>query len=154
MLALCLGLGTGYAQKVKEAEVPAAVKDAFAKKYPGLKGEWEKEDGNYEAEFDGKVDKKEVEGSVLISADGSILETEEEISTGTLPKGVSEYVTKNLGGKKIGEAFKITNAKGEISYEIEIGKDEYLFDNNGGFIKKIDKKEEKEDDDDKKKKAK
>ena len=64
MMALCLGLTTGYAQKVKAAEVPAAVKDAFAKKYPGAKAEWEKEDGNYEAEFDGKV-----EGSVLIAPD-------------------------------------------------------------------------------------
>ena len=42
--ALCLGLGTSYAQKVKEAEVPVAVKDAFAKKYPGMKAEWQKED--------------------------------------------------------------------------------------------------------------
>lgn len=161
IVALCLGLGTSYAQKVKEAEVPAAVKDAFAKKYPGIKAEWEREDGNYEAEFEGKkmqvnmdngkAKKMEVEGSVLISPDGTIIETEEEISTGTLPKGVSEYVTKNLGGKKIAEAFKITNTAGAISYEIEIGKDEYLFDSNGGFVKKIDKKEEKDDDDKKKK---
>jgi hypothetical protein len=162
IVALCLGITAGYAQKVKAEEVPVAVKDAFTKKYPGLKAEWEKEDGNYEAEFDGKQmkvnmesgksSKAEVEGSVLISPDGSILETEEEIETSTLPKGVSEYVTKNLGGKKIAEAFKITNASGAISYEIEIGKDEYLFDNSGAFVKKIDKKDEKDDNDRKGKK--
>ncbi len=151
IVALCLGLGTSYAQKVKAEEVPTATKDAFAKKYPGMKAEWEKEDGNFEAEFDGKVDKKEVEGSVLISPDGKIIETEEEMATSALPKGVSEYVTKNLAGKKIAEAFKITNAAGAISYEIEIGKDEYLFDNNGGFIKKIEKKDEKDEKDEKKK---
>ena len=153
IVALSLVVMAGYAQKVKEAEVPAAVKDAFAKKYPGLKAEWEKEDGNYEAEFEGKkmqvnmengkATKQEVEGSVLISPDGTIIETEEEISTGTLPKSVGEYVSKNLGGKKIAEAFKITNTTGAISYEIEIGKDEYLFDSNGGFLKKIEKKIDK-----------
>jgi hypothetical protein len=162
IVALSLGITAGYAQKVKEAEVPVAVKDAFAKKYPGLKAEWEKEDGNYEAEFDGKKvranmetgksTKVEVEGSVLISPDGNILETEEEIETKALPAGVSDYVAKNLGGKKIAEAFKITNASGAVSYEIEIGKDEYLFDNNGGFVKKIEKKDDKDDDDKKDKK--
>jgi hypothetical protein len=163
LAALCLGSTTGFAQKVKDAEVPAAVKDAFAKKYPGLKAEWEKEEGNYEAEFDGKKmvvnmengksTKREVEGSVLISPSGSILETEEEIETAALPKGVSEYVTKSLGGKKIKEAFKITGSAGAVSYEIEIGKDEYLFDANGGFLKKVAEKSEKDDDDDKKKKG-
>ena len=162
LLALCLGLGTGYAQKVKEAEVPAAVKEAFAKNYPGLKAEWEKEDGNYEAEFEGKKasinmesgkkTKTDVEGSMLISPDGKVLETEEEIANNALPKGVSEYVAKNFAGKKISESFKITDASNTVSYEIEIGKDEYLFDSNGGFLKKLDKKEEKDEDDDKKKK--
>ena len=156
IVALCLGITASYGQDVKEADVPAPVKDAFAKKYPGLKAEWEKEDGNYEAEFEGKriktnmetgsTSKVRVEGTVLISPTGSILETEEEIETKSLPNGISDYVTKNLGGKKIKEAYKITDNTGVISYEIEIGKDEYLFDSNGGFLKKAEEKDEKDDD--------
>ncbi len=156
IVALCLGITASYGQDVKEADVPAPVKDAFAKKYPGLKAEWEKEDGNYEAEFEGKriktnmetgsTSKVRVEGTVLISPTGSILETEEESETKSLPNGISDYVTKNLGGKKIKEAYKITDNTGVISYEIEIGKDEYLFDSNGGFLKKAEEKDEKDDD--------
>jgi len=162
IVALSLGLTAGYAQDVKEADVPAPVKEAFAKKYPGLKAEWEKEDANYEAEFEGKRmsvnmetgkgRKEEVEGTVLISPDGTILETEEEISVTSLPAGVVDYVSKNFGGKKVKEAFKITDSAGKVTYEAEVGKDEYLFDANGGFLKKMEEKGEK-DDDDKKKKA-
>lgn len=160
IVALSFGAFSGYAQEVKEADVPAAVKEAFAKKYPGLKAEWEKEDGNYEAEFEGKRmsvnmgtgkgKKEEVEGSMLISPDGTILETEEEIEVSTLPKGVSEYITKNAGGKKIKEASKITDKAGVITYEAEVGKEEYFFDSNGAFLKKEDMKKEKDDDDKKK----
>lgn len=160
IVAMSFGVFGGYAQDVKEADVPAAVKEAFAKKYPGLKAEWEKEDGNYEAEYEGKRmsvnmeigkgKKVEVEGSVLISPDGTILETEEEIEVSALPKGISEYIAKTLPGKKIKEASKITDKASVVTYEAEIGKEEYFFDANGAFIKKADMKEEK--DDDKKKK--
>ena len=37
IVTMCFGVITCYAQDVKEADVPVAVKDAFAKKYPGLK---------------------------------------------------------------------------------------------------------------------
>ena len=159
IIALYFGINAGYAQKVKEADVPAAVKEAFAKKYPGLKAEWEKEGENYEAEYDGKMlvsnsgsekpTKKEMEGSVLIGPDGSILETEEEINVKALPAGVTDHITTNMKGSKIKEAYKITDAKGAVTYETEIGKDEYLFDSKGTFIKKLDKKDEKDEKDEK-----
>ena len=159
--AMSFGVFAGYSQDVKEADVPSAVKDAFAKKYPGLKAEWEKEDGNYEAEFEGKKmqvnmengkgKKVEVEGSILISPDGTVLETEEEIEVSALPNGISEYITKNVGGKKIKEASKITDKAGTITYEAEVGKEEYFFDSKGAFIKKAEMKDEKDDDDKKKK---
>lgn len=155
IIALSFGAFSGYAQDVKEADVPAAVKEAFAKKYPGLKAEWEKEDGNYEAEFEGKKMrvnmetgkniKEEVEGSVLISPDGAILETEEEIEVKDLPKAVAEYIAKNAGGKKIKEASKITDKNNVITFEAEVGKEEYFFDAGGAFIKKEAMKKEKDD---------
>jgi len=150
-LALCLCLSIGYAQKVKEAEVPTAVKDAFAKKYAGIKVEkWEKEDGNFEAEFDqGKN-----EMGAIFDPSGTFKYEEIEIKAKALPAAVSEYCSKNFAGWKIAEATKITDADGKISYETEIskGREDFdaLFDDKGNFIKKTEEGKEGDDDDDKK----
>ena len=132
IIALGLGVSYAHAQKIKESEVPAPVKAGFSKHYPDIKSvKWEKEGANYEAEFD----LKKVETSVLIDASGAILETESEINVSELPKAVSDYVTKNLSGKKIKEASKIIDTKGIVTYEAEVEKTDYIFDANGNFIK-------------------
>ncbi len=139
---LCLGLSSVYAQKIKGADVPTTVKEGFKKNFPNSKAkEWEKEDGNFEAEFD----VKKVETSALFDASGNLLQTEVEIPVKELPKAVIDYLSKNEAGKKIKEASKITDNKGFISYEAEVGEVDYIFDSTGNFIKK-----EVEKDDDKK----
>ncbi len=139
---LCLGLSSVYAQKIKGADVPTTVKEGFKKSFPNSKAEeWEKEDGNFEAEFD----VKKVETSALFDASGNLLQTEVEIPVKELPKAVIDYLSKNESGKKIKEAAKITDNKGFISYEAEVGEVDYIFDSTGNFIKK-----EVEKDDDKK----
>lgn len=157
ILALSLGFGSAYAQKVKEAEVPSEVKDAFKKAYP--KGEvekWEKEDGNYEAEFeieripmDKSGKKEEIEMSAVYTPKGELIQTETEIKISELPKAISEYIEKNVA-KKIKEASKITDAKGVVNYEAEAGEVDYIFDADGKFLKK--EQDTEKDDDDKKKK--
>ncbi|MGZ4033737.1 MAG: PepSY-like domain-containing protein [Bacteroidia bacterium] len=123
---------TANAQKVKEADVPAAVKATFTKTYPNTKAKsWEKENGDYEAEFD----LNKVEMSVLIDPNGNITETETEIKVTELPKAVMDYCAKNYPDKKIAEASKIVDAKGVITYEAEINKMDVLFDANAAFIK-------------------
>jgi hypothetical protein len=121
------------AQKLKESDVPPTIKNAFAKLYPSAKVEkWEKEQNNYEAEFhDVKT-----EISVLLGPNGQLLETEKEIAVSELPKAVSDYAAKNVAGKKIKEASKITDAKGTVTYEAEINEADYIFDAKGNFIKK------------------
>lgn len=121
------------AQKIKDADVPATVKTAFSTRYPNTKVlEWEKEGANYEAEF--KTGK--TESSAVFDATGTFIESETEISPAGLPKAVSEYVTKNMPGKKISEASKITTAAGKVTYEAEVGDSDYLFDEQGNFIGK------------------
>jgi hypothetical protein len=133
MLVICLGAKQVDAQKVKETEVPAAVKKTFTSHYATVKeAKWEKEGSNYEAEFD----LNKVETSVLIDASGNLMETETEIVVNELPQPVSAYVTKNLSGQKIKEAAKIIDAKGVVTYEAEVGSTDYLFDSKGNFIKK------------------
>src|ERR1035437_6489477 len=120
-LIAAIGLGTGIcqAQKIKEAEVPASVKAAFARQYPNIQSvKWEKEKGNYEAGFDFK----KVETSVLIDPNGTILQAESEINVSELPKEVAEYISKNCSGKKIKEASRITDPKGVITFEAEVDK--------------------------------
>jgi hypothetical protein len=134
IFALSLGFGSAFAQKLKETEVPAIVKENFNKQFPNTKvDQWEKEGVNYEAEF--HINK--VENSITFNANGVMTEMETEIQVSELPKKVSEYVEKNLVGKKIKEASRITDATGVGFYEAEIDGADYMFDDNGSFIKKI-----------------
>ncbi len=121
------------AQDLKESEVPSAVKTAFTALYPNETNvKWEKENLSYEAEFK----KNSVETSVLFNKLGTLIQTETEIPVSSLPQGVSDYVSKNLNGSTIKEACKITSAAGEITYEAEVGKADYIFDVSGNFLNK------------------
>lgn len=121
------------AQKLKEADVPAAVKEGFKKQYPNAKVEgWEKEGANYEAEFD----LNKTETSVVFDASGKLLETETEIAESALPKAVLDQISKTMPGKKVKEAAKIVDASGKVKYEAEIEKKDYLFEENGTPIAK------------------
>jgi len=147
-IALCLGFTILNAQEVKEAAVPAKVKEAFSKKYAGAKVEkWEKEEDGYEAEFT----LNKVESSALFAEDGTFKEAEQEIKTAELPKGVTDYCGKNFAGYKLSEASKITEADGKIMYEAEMekGKEHFdaIFDNKGAFMKKTEASSKDEDKD-------
>jgi len=132
VLAATMIASLSFAQTLKEKAVPAAVKTAFQQKYPNAKEtKWEKENSNFEAEFE----INETDYSVLIDASGNILETEIEIDNNALPSNVRDYVSKNYSGQKIKEAAKITDAKGIVTYEAEIKGEDLLFDSNGNFIK-------------------
>ncbi|MEO7800901.1 MAG: PepSY-like domain-containing protein [Ginsengibacter sp.] len=111
--------------------VPATVKSAFAKEYPGTSAKWEKENGKYESNF--KHDGHEM--SALFNTDGSLEETEMEIKISQLPAGVTSYVRDNRKGSSIKEASKITKANGDINYEAEVKGTDLIFDSNGKFIK-------------------
>lgn len=119
------------AQKMDEKEVPAAVKSACAKSYPGAeKVKWEKEGTDYEAEFE----QNEVEMSVVFSPDGKMLEEEKEIAISTLPETVKKYVKTNYPDQKIKEATIIRKADGTQSYEVELKDLDLFFSENGTFL--------------------
>jgi len=143
IFALALGISFANAQTVKEAEVPAAVKEALKKAYPTAKVEkWEKEDANYEVEI--KVGK--TESSVVYDASGNLVMTEVEIKVSELPKAATDYLNTNLKGKKITEASKMTYADGKVNYEAEVDDVDYIFDEKGNFIEKEVEKDKKDDD--------
>ncbi|HEX7905453.1 MAG TPA: PepSY-like domain-containing protein [Chitinophagaceae bacterium] len=133
-LAILLsGVLAACGQKLKEAQVPAAVKSAFAAKYPATAATWEKEDGNYEVNFskDGKT------MSAVIDKKGTILETETDIAISELPAPVSAYVKQHYKDAKIKAASKIVKSNGETVYEALVNHTDVLFDKNGKFLKEV-----------------
>lgn len=138
-IVLFLSFATVKAQEVKEADVPAKVKEAFAKKYTGSKAkDWEKEGEDYEVEFN----LNKVESSAVFTADGTFKELEQEIKLTELPKTVIDYCAKNYTGWKLAEAEKITDATGKVMFEAEMekGKEHFdaMFDDKGSFVKKVE----------------
>lgn len=131
IIAVAMLLTTlAYSQKVKEKNVPEAVKTAFQKLYPSIDDvDWTMEDQYYEAEFE----INDTDHAVLLDATGKLIETEIEISVDQLPAKTLEY----LKGKKIKEAAKITDAKGTVTYEAEVKRKDLIFDKNGNFIKEM-----------------
>ena len=142
LLAAMFAVSFANAQKVSDKEVPTAVKTTLQKNYPNAKEiKWEKENGNYEAEFE----VEETDYSLLIDVSGNILETEIEIKVDALPANAKAYISKNYAGQKIKEATKITDNKGVVTYESEIKGKDLIFDSNGNFIK--EKTEQEKDND-------
>lgn len=127
-----------FAQETPGKDVPAKIKAALQKQFPNAKEvKWEKENGNYEAEFD----MNKADYSALFDVDGHLLETEVEIKVSELPNAALTYIKANYAGQKIKEAAKITNNKGTVTYEAEIKGIDLLFDSNGKFIKEVKKQD-------------
>ena len=114
--------------------VPAKVKAALIKKYPGAtKVTWEKEKGNFEANWGGKSGE---DHSVQYTPKAVFVEIVDAIPVSELPKAVSEYVALHYPKSKITEAGKVTDAKGKQTYEAEVKGKDLIFDLDGKFLKK------------------
>jgi hypothetical protein len=122
------------AQSVKSTQVPTVVTSALMKKYPGApkKINWEKEKGNYEANWGGKSGE---DMSVMYTPTGEFVEQVEAIPVSSLPAGVAVYVKAHYKGVKITEAGKVTDAKGVTTFEAEVKGKDLVFDEKGTFIK-------------------
>lgn len=119
-------------QKLKEEAVPAEVKAGFTKQFPTANHvTWEKEKGGYEAGFR----RNNTQYAVTLDAKGTVLETETGIDVQLLPQPVNTYLRKNYPGVKITEAARITNRKGEVTYEAEVKGKDLIFDKSGKLIK-------------------
>ena len=92
--------------------------------------------------------KAEVMRTVVMNAQGTLVHEEEEMDIADLPAKITEYVKNELGGKAITEASRITLNTGDMNYEIEVGKTDYIFNADGQFLSK---EEDKKNDDKKKK---
>lgn len=115
--------------------VPAVVKNANMKKYPESKNQkitWEKEKGNYEANWGGKDGEA---NSVTYTPSGTFVEIVKEIPVSQLPKAAKDHIKAHYKNAKFGDVGKVLDAQGKTSYEVEINRKDVIFDENGNFVK-------------------
>lgn len=106
------------AQDLKSKDVPKVVKAALVSKYPqAAKVSWEKEKGNFEANWGGKSGE---DNSASFTPKGEFVEIVNAIKISELPSPVVPYVAAHYKGAKIKEAGRVTDAAGKIRYEAEI----------------------------------
>jgi hypothetical protein len=133
-IAIALCTGSLKAQDLKTKNVPAVVKEALSKKYPeATKVSWEKEKGNYEANWGGKSGE---DNSVQFTPAGTFIEIVKAIPVTDLPKNIAPYIKEHYKGAKIREAGKVTDAKNTTMFEAEIKGADLIFDEKGSFLKK------------------
>lgn len=120
-------------EKKEQVNVPAVVKQAFTKQFPGATAKWEKEDGKYEANFK----HMHHEMSALFETNGSMAESELEIKTTELPVSAQSYIKERYKNAAIKESAKITKANGEVNYEAEVNGKDLIFDAAGRFLKEM-----------------
>src|ERR1700710_2841850 len=99
---------SAMAQDLKEKDVPSVVKTAFISKYPDAKKvSWEKEKGNYEANWGGKSGE---DNSAVFTPSASFIEIVKAIPVSQLPVNIAAYVKSHYNDAKIKEAGKVTDA--------------------------------------------
>ncbi len=122
LAALSTGANAGEEKKITEQQVPKPVLEAFHKAYPqalDVKYEEEKEAGKtvYEVEFKEQGIKREA----TYAAEGTLLETKEDVKPDTLPAAITEALKKAHPRATVEEAEKIMKPDGSVSgYEVEI----------------------------------
>lgn len=134
IFVLCANiLSAQQSEKHNSIIVPTAVQSALQQKYPEAKNvTWEKEKGNYEANWGGKSGE---DNSVQFKPSGAFIEIVNAIPVSNLPKNVMAYAREHHKSAFITEAGKVTDSKGAQFYEAEIKGRDFLFDKNGNFIK-------------------
>ncbi|TDX01320.1 PepSY-like domain-containing protein [Dinghuibacter silviterrae] len=128
----CLACALGAAaQDIKTKDVPAAVKAALLKQFPSAtKVSWEKEKGNFEANWGGKSGE---DHSVQFTPAGDFAESVDAIPVSALPVSVAPYVKEHYK-TAIREAGKRVDAAGSHTYEVEIKGKDLLFTTDGAFL--------------------
>lgn len=127
--------------RLSKHQVPKLVLEAFEKSHPDAKGvEFEEETFEGKAAYEVEYKKEGKEYEFLYTADGSLVQKEEEINVQTLPEPVVQAITKVHPKAKIKEAEKVMKPDGTLTgYEVEIkegGKElELELDTSGQILK-------------------
>ena len=140
LLTFPLGLA---AKDISKKQVPQPVLEAFQKAYPNARDMGYKEgqrDGKTYYEVEYRDNKKQYD--VLYTADGTLIEKEEEVALSEVPEAVVQAVKQEYPNGKLKKiAKKVMDTQGNLTgYEIEVkegGKEWDVYtDVNGKIIRK------------------
>jgi hypothetical protein len=138
LLSACLLISLiSFSQEILPEQVPSAVKDAFAKKFPDatfIKYKMDKKD------FEVSFKNKGVGMAANFNSSGEWLETETVMIESDLPKEVKTSIATNFVGFIITEVAKIDGPNNVENYEVTLKKDkdikEVKFSPKGEVLKK------------------
>jgi uncharacterized membrane protein YkoI len=116
------GQANAEEKELNKSQVPKAVLEAFEKAYPHVKDvEYEKEIVNGQSAYELEYKTNNMEHEVLYSADGTLLQKEEEIEGETLPAPVKDAIRKAYPKAEIKEVEKVMKPDDTLTgYEVEI----------------------------------
>jgi len=140
-LPMMLGQANAGERELSRHQVPKAVIDAFEKAYPNAKPtEFEKETFEGKTAYEVEYKENGIEYGLVYSADGTLLQKEEEIDGKSLPEPVAQAVKKAHPKAEIKEVEKLMKPDGTLTgYEVEIKtggkKTELELDTNGKILK-------------------
>ena len=117
-LVVSLGLMTACDddEDIRAGDVPTAVQRMFEEKYPGTRATWEKDKGNYKAEF--RLDGREANAWF---SDAKWIGTEIDLLESDLPVAVKDYVAANHAGYRIDDVDLVQTPDREY-YKLELEK--------------------------------
>ncbi len=131
---LSIAASSTQAQKLAVKDVPFVVLNAFKDSFPAVKkAYWGKDSIHYHAGFF----HLKAPGSVTYDSTGKRIITEIQVPVEDLPKLISDYIQKKYPAEMIKEAAKITDGMGVITYEVEIGGFDLIFDAKGNFLQSL-----------------
>ena len=102
---------------VEKSNVPEVVQTAFEKKYPGENDpDWKQDEhGYWESHF--KIDGEKYRAD--FNADGSWVETENDIKTENLPSAIKKVIDEKYSDREITEVEHVDSAEKGIFYDVE-----------------------------------
>lgn len=140
-LPMIIGQANAGEKKLSKSQVPKTVINAFEKAYPNAKGlEFEEETFEGKAVYEVEYKENGMEYEFLYSADGALLQKEEEIDGKSLPEPVAQAIKKAYPKVEIKEVEKLMKPDGTvIGYEVDINaagkKIELELDVSGNILK-------------------
>ena len=141
-------LGAVLALPALAGDCPQGVKDAAMKAHPAAQivaCKQEQEDGSvqYSVKLVGKGGEKL---ELDVSSDGQVLLTEEYVALDAVPPAILKSLKTKHPNAKLQKAEKLTDADGEVTYEIVFGsgdeRESATFDMNGNLVEEEEEEEE------------
>lgn len=119
--SLMIGMGQAADKKIQKSQLPAAVQKTADEQSKGATvigyaTEQEKRQTLYEVQLKLNGHTKDVS----MDANGRVVEVEEEVAIGALPRDVQEGLKKAAGKGKLGKVESLTKAGTLVAYEAKV----------------------------------